>query len=65
MRLKIVLWEKTHGYTGAFVARKLGVSPSTWSRIKAGKQQPTLEHIKKLETEFQIDDVLELFKEER
>lgn len=63
MRLKLILWEKEHGYTGRYVARKIGVSDSTWSKIKNGTQTPTLHQAERLQKEFIIDDVFDLLKE--
>lgn len=63
MRLKLILWEKEHGYTGRHVARKIGVSDSAWSKIKKGTQTPTLRQAERLQKEFIIDDVFELLRE--
>lgn len=65
MRLKLIIWEKEHGLKGKDIAEKLGISPATWSNIKNGRQSPTLEQIEKLRTEFDIDNVLDLLKEEQ
>lgn len=64
MRLKLIMWEKENGYKGTFIAQKLGISNSAWSKIKQGKQNPTLEQIEKLRTEFGLENVLDLLKEE-
>ena len=64
MRLKLIMWEKEHGYKGTFVAHKIGISDSAWSKIKLGKQNPTLEQIDKLRTEFGLENVLDLLKED-
>lgn len=64
MRKKLILWEKEHGYKGRFIAEKLGISDSAWSKIKLGKQTPTLEQAEKLKEVFDIEDVFELLKEE-
>lgn len=64
MRMRLIMWEKEHGFTGRFVARKIGVSDSTWSKIKLGKQDPTLGQIEKLRTEFGLDNVLDLLRED-
>lgn len=63
MRIKLIIWEKAHGLKGKYVAEKLGISPSTWSKIKAGKQKPTLDQIEKLRSEFGLENVLDLMKE--
>lgn len=63
MRQKLIDWEKEHGYKSKFVAEKIGVSDSTWSKIKQGKQKPTLEQAQKLKDEFGIEDVFELLEE--
>ena len=64
MRKKLILWEKENGYTGRHVARKIGVSDSAWSKIKQGKQNPTLRQAERLQKEFLIDDIFELLKGE-
>ena len=64
MRRKLILWEREHGYTGRHVARKIGIADSAWSKIKRGKQTPTLRQVERLRKEFLIDDVFELLKEE-
>ena len=64
MRKKLILWEKENGYSGRYVARKVGATDSAWSKIKKGKQKPTLEQAERLKNEFNIDNVFELFKEE-
>lgn len=63
MRMGLIIWEKEHGFTGRYVARKLGISESAWSKIKLGKQVPTLEQAERLREEFEIDDVFELLRE--
>lgn len=64
MRLKLIMWEKERGFTGRYVAQKIGVSDSAWSKIKQGKQTPTLEQAEKLKKEFSIEDVFSLLKED-
>lgn len=64
MRKKLILWEKENGYTGRHVARKIGISDSAWSKIKQGKQNPTLRQAEMLQKEFLIDDIFELLKGE-
>lgn len=63
MRTNLIIWEKDHGYTGRYIARKIGVSDSTWSKIKRGQQTPTLKQAERLKKEFFIEDVFELLKE--
>ena len=64
MRTKLINWEKEHGYKARFVARKIGLSDAQWSRIKLGKQAPTLEQAERFQKEFDIEDVFDLLKEE-
>lgn len=64
MRDKLIDWEKSHGYKARYVAGKIGVSDSAWSKIKQGKQAPTVEILTKFRNAFNVDDVLTLFKEE-
>ena len=61
MRLKLVMWEKTHGFKANYVAEKIGISPSAWSKIKAGKQNPTPEQIEMFRNEFGVENALDLF----
>ncbi len=64
-RLNLIMWEKENGYKGNYVAETIGVSASTWSKIKAGKQNPTLEQIERLRTKFNLNNVLDLLREEK
>ena len=63
MRVGLIMWEKKNGLKGSFIAEKIGVSDSTWSKIKSGKQNPTLEQVEKLRSEFGLDNILDLLKE--
>lgn len=63
MRPNLILWEKRNGYTGRYVAGRLGISESAWCKIKQGKQTPTLRQAEALHREFCIDDVFELLRE--
>lgn len=64
MRSKLIKWEKDYGYTGKFVAQKIGCSDATWSMIKNGKQNPTVEHLNKFNDAFpSVQDVLSLFED--
>lgn len=63
MRIGLIMWEKKSGLKGKFIAEKIGVSDSAWSRIKNGKQTPTLEQIEKLRSEFGLENILDLLKE--
>lgn len=64
MRLKLIAWERENGLKGSFIADKIGVSDSTWSKIKSGKQNPTIEQIDKLREVFGLENILDLLKEE-
>ena len=64
MRLGLIMWEKEPGLKGKYVAEKIGLSQSSWSKIKLGKQNPTLEQIEKLRSEFGLENVLDLLKED-
>ena len=41
--MNLVVWEKENGFKAKYVAEQLRVSPPTYSRIKSGKQEPSLE----------------------
>jgi transcriptional regulator with XRE-family HTH domain len=43
MLLNLITWEKVNGLKAKYVAEQLGLSPATYSRIKNGKQTPTVE----------------------
>ena len=62
MRLNLIMWEKKNNYTAKDVAKKLGISETTYSLIKNGKTMPSLEIAYKFQEVFEIDDVLELLK---
>jgi len=64
MRLGLIMWEKQSGLKGSFIAEKIGVSDSTWSKIKSGKQNPTIEQVEKLREVFGLENILDLLKEE-
>lgn len=64
MRVKLIEWEKAHGFKSKYVAEKIGVSDSTWSKIKQGKQKPTFEQAERLKEVFGIKNVFDLLKEE-
>ncbi len=64
MRLNLIMWEKRNNYTAKEVAKKLGVSETTYSLIKNGKTMPSLEIAYKFQEIFGIDNVLELLKKE-
>jgi len=62
MLVNLINWEKENGYKAKYVAQKLGISDSQYSKIKLGKQQPTIEIAKKFCDIFGVDDVFELLK---
>lgn len=64
MRLNLILWEKKNNLTGKEVAKKLGISETTYSLIKNGKTMPSLELAYRFQEVFGVDDVLELLKKE-
>lgn len=64
MRKRLIIWEKENGYTGRYIANKIGISDSAWSKIKKGRQTPTLDQAERLKKEFSIDDIFELLKGE-
>ncbi|MCC8015354.1 MAG: helix-turn-helix domain-containing protein [Eubacterium sp.] len=45
-RLKIA--RETSGFTGAYIANKMGITPTTYTRYEKGERQPNVEGIKQL-----------------
>ena len=64
MRLNLIMWEKQNGYKAKEVAKKLGISETTYSLIKNGKTMPSIELAYKFQEVFNVDDVLELLRKE-
>lgn len=64
MRLNLIMWEKQNGYKAKEVAKKLGISETTYSLIKKGKTMPSIELAYKFQEIFNVDDVLELLRKE-
>lgn len=61
-RKNLIKWQKDNGYTSKFVAKKLGISETSYSLFKNGKTTPTIDLAYKFVEEFNVDNVLELFK---
>lgn len=55
MRSRLIEWERANGYKARYVAEKLGISDSAYSKIKRGEQQPTIEMVSKLHSEFGVE----------
>lgn len=64
MRLNLIMWEKKNNFKAKDVAKKLGISETTYSLIKNGKTMPSLELAYKFVEIFNVDDALELLKKE-
>ena len=64
IRLNLILWEKKNNFKAKDVAKKLGISETTYSLIKNGKTMPSLELAYKFVEIFNVDDALELLKKE-
>jgi DNA-binding XRE family transcriptional regulator len=58
------MWEKKNNFKAKDVAKKLGISETTYSLIKNGKTMPSLELAYKFVEVFNVDDALELLKKE-
>lgn len=58
----LIEWEKSHGYKACYVAQKIGLTPSQYSKMKHGRTKPTLEVVEKLTTEFKVKNPTELLK---
>lgn len=65
MRLKLIMWEKQNNLKAKEVAKKLGVSETTYSLIRNGKTMPSLEFAYKFQEIFGVDNVLELLEKEK
>lgn len=63
-RLNLILWEKQNNLKAKEVAKKLGISETTYSLIRNGKTMPSLELAYKFQEIFEVDNVLELLKKE-
>ena len=59
------MWEKQNNLKAKEVAKKLGISETTYSLIKNGKTMPSLEIAYKFNEIFGVDDVLELLRKEK
>lgn len=64
MLTNLIQWEKENGYKAKYVAEKLGITESTYSKIKLGKQKPTIEIAYKFQEVFGVDNVYELLTKE-
>lgn len=62
MLKNLIKWEFAHGYKAKFVAAKVGLDESQYSKLKAGKLKPSLEVAQKFQSEFNIDNVYDLLK---
>ena len=62
MRYRLIEWEEEHGYTGKYIAERLGISAPTWCMIKNGKQNPTFMQVMRFKEVFGVEEVLDLFK---
>lgn len=63
-RLNLIKWEKENGYKSKYVAKKLGISETSYSLMKNGKTTPTIDLLYKFDAIYGPDiNVLELFKE--
>lgn len=63
MLKKLIIWERENGYKAKYVAEKIGLSESQYSKLKSGKLKPSLEVAERLEKEFNIKNVYELLKD--
>ena len=65
MRTKLIMWEKLNKYKAKHIAKKLGISESTYSLIKSGKSNPTIDLLYRFDAIYGPDiDVLDLFRKE-
>lgn len=64
MRLNLIMWEKKNRYKAKDVAKKLGISETTYSLIRNGKTMPSIEIAYRFQEVFGIDNVLELLRKD-
>lgn len=59
-------WQDENGYRSNYVAKKLGITGATWSRIKKGVQSPSVAVMDNFATHFGdtegAEDIYELFR---
>lgn len=65
MLQNLIEWEKENGFKAKYVAEKLGLSDSQYSKIKHGTNKPPLEMVEKLHTEFKVRDPIRLLKNDK
>lgn len=58
----LIEWEKANGYKACFIADKIGLTPSQYSKLKHGTTKPSVEVAEKFKTEFGVSDPIELLK---
>ena len=64
MRLNLIMWEKANKLKAKDVAKKLGISETSYSLLKKGKTTPSIEIAYRFHEIYGVDDVLELLKKE-
>lgn len=62
MLTNLIEWERANGYKANFVAEKLGLTPSQYSKIKSGQIKPSIKMAELLQTEFGVEDPIEILK---
>lgn len=62
MLTNLIEWEKSTGLKAQYIAGKLGLTPSQYSKIKHGTNKPTVDMADKLKKEFNVTDPIELLK---
>lgn len=58
----LIEWERESGYKAKFIADKLLLSESQYSKIKHGVNKPPIEMAERLKTEFGVKDPFKLLK---
>ena len=58
----LIEWEKSNGFKACYVAEKLGLTPSQYSKLKHGHTRPSVEIVERLEKEFNVSNATELLK---
>ena len=62
MRANLEKWQEETGYRSNFIAEKLNITGASWSRLKQGTQNPSIDLMTRFNEAFPDTDVFELFK---
>lgn len=65
MLQNLIEWEKENGYKANYVAEKLGLTPSQYSKIKHGTNKPPIEMAERLKKVFGVRDPIKLLTNDK